>query len=40
MSDQGSTNSVFNRQLQELKEICMPDVIENLDNFNPETRCK
>lgn len=39
VADQGKKNNyVFNRQLQELIEKGMPDIIENRDNRNPDTR--
>ena len=38
MSDQGSTNPVFNRQLTEQKQTLMPEVIDNWENLRSETR--
>ncbi|KAK3084521.1 hypothetical protein FSP39_014699 [Pinctada imbricata] len=38
MSDQGSTNPVFNKQLSELKQTLMPEVIESWDELSDETR--
>ena len=33
MSDQGATNPVFNRQLEELRETLLPNAIENWDEI-------
>ncbi|XP_048751175.2 uncharacterized protein LOC125662866 [Ostrea edulis] len=38
MSDQGATNPVFNRQLEELRENLLPDVIENWDEISEVNR--
>jgi len=34
MSDQSTTNPVFNRQLLELKQTLLPDVVENWDELS------
>ncbi|WAR29909.1 hypothetical protein MAR_003477 [Mya arenaria] len=38
MSDQGAINPIFNKQLQELRESLMPDIVENWDTYSHDTK--
>ena len=38
MSDQGSVNPLFNRQLGKLKESLLPEVYSNWDTLNEDVR--
>ncbi|WAR27092.1 hypothetical protein MAR_012796 [Mya arenaria] len=37
MSDRGAINPIFNKQLQELRESLMPDIVKNWDSYSLDT---